>query len=122
MVRHQATNPNCLQVQSDAREAEKLKTESKPSASPRAQRASKRGGNLDDDDEGSPCKKEKLMDEVMLQKLAMKSGGEEEDVQEFWEQCSEENAELADGVSMGSQQKSRGASKKPILPKKYNLL
>ena len=58
MVRHQGTNQYCLSVQRDKRMAQKAKTEGKPSASPRTQRAAKRRSYLDEAEDGIGFKKE----------------------------------------------------------------
>ena len=89
--------------------AQKAKGEGKPSTSPRTQRAAKRRGILDEAEDGIGFKKEKLMKEFMLQKLAMMEPEKAEDVQNFWDQNSEDNSELVEGHLMGSQQNSRDA-------------
>jgi len=73
---------------------------------PRAQGVAKREGNLDEADEGPLCKKEILMEKVMLQKLVMMVPVKEEDVEDIWEQKSEEKCELVEDISMGSQKNS----------------
>ena len=101
LVMHQASNDYCLLVQHERRNAEEHKEDPKPGAIAKNTNVAKREQHLDVEGEGPPCKKERLLEEVLMQKMAMMEPPKREGVQNIREENSEENHELLEGISMG---------------------
>jgi hypothetical protein len=104
LVMHQAKNPTCLRIQWERQKPTAKTADCKPSASKEgktSQHCAKREGHLGLEGEAQPCKKERLLAEVLLQKLAMIEPKQEEGLQNIWEHNSEESDASVEGMVKG---------------------
>jgi hypothetical protein len=109
LVMHQTSNEHCLGIQRERRIAEEQENDRKPSAIAKTINVARRKQHMDVEGEGPPCKKQRLLEEVSMQKTPMMEPPKREGVQNFWEANSEEDIDLVGGTAKQGQPYSNGA-------------